>query len=156
MRKKSKKAESKWKKAQNDNEPLEDQLKQLDGSIRSCNDEEQKSKRKVYDKQKDVGRSRETLNQLEDQVERPCEELENKKKQERQRQSKLTRTRAEIEEMERQLSSFVPEDTIKAQMVEKTEQLKEIGQKLLDVQVEQQQIGEQKQAQIDQQNSECS
>ena len=126
----------------------------MDQSIKSCNDDEQKSKRKVNDKQKDVSRSKDTLKELEDEVEKPREELENKKKQERQRQSKMTRTRAEIEEMERQLSSLVPEDTIKARLAEKTEQLREIGRKLLDIQVEQQQISEQKQAQIDQQNSE--
>ena len=141
------------KKAQSDNKPLEDQLKQLDQTISSCNDDEQKSKKKVNDKQKDVGRSRDTLNQLEDEVDRPREELEDKKKQERQRQSKLTRTKAEIEDFEHQLASFVPDDTIKAQIAEKTEQLREIGRKLHDVQVEQQQIGEQKQAKIDQQNS---
>ena len=153
VRKKSKKAETKWKKAQSDNKPLEDHLKQLDRSINSCNDEEQNSKKKLNDKQKDISKGRETLNQLEDEVERPREELENKKMQERQRQNKLTRTKVEIEEMERQLAAFVPEDTIKAQLAEKTEELKEIGRKLHEIQVEQQQIGEQKQSHIDQQNS---
>lgn len=150
MKKKTKKAESKWKKAQDDNKPLENQLRQLEITISSCNDEEQRNKKNVTDKQKDVSRSRETLNHLEDEVDRPHEELENKKKQERQRQSKVTRTRAEIEEMERQLTSFMPEDDIKIQLAEKTEELREIGRKLHDVQMRQQQIGEQKQSQIDQ------
>lgn len=153
MKKKSKKAESKWKKAQNDNKPLEDQLKVLDASISSCSEEEQKNKRKVTDKLRNVSKSRETLTQLEDEIDRPREELEDKKKQERQRQSKLTRTKAEIQEMERQLVSFVPEDAVKAQLAEKTEELKEIGRKLHDVQLNQQQISEQQRALIDQKNS---
>jgi len=153
MKKKVKKAESKWKKAQNDNKPLEDQLKLLETSINSCSEEQQRSKRKVTDKQKDISKSREALNQLEDDVDRPREELENKRKQERQRQNKLTRARTEIEEFERQLSSFVPEDSIKIQLAEKTEELREISRKLHDVQLKQQQISEQKQGQIDQRNS---
>ena len=150
MKKKSKKAESRWRKAQNDNKPIEDQLKRLDVSINSCSEEEQNNKKKVTDKQRDVKRSRDTLNQLEDEVERPREELENKKKQERQRQSKLSRTKAEIDEMEHQLASFIPEDTVKAQLAEKTEQLKEIGCMLHDVQQKQQEIMEQKRTQVDQ------
>ena len=153
MKKKSKKAESRWKKAQNDNKPLEDQLKRLDITINSCSEEEQNDKKKVTDKQRDVKRSRDTLNQLEDEIDRPREELEGKKKQERQRQSKVTRAKAEIEEMERQLSSLVPEDTVKAQLAEKTEQLKEIGRKLHDIQQRQQEIAEQRRTQVDQKTS---
>lgn len=149
-------AESAFKKAQDDNKPLEKRLKELEAGIRSCSESEQLCKRQLNDKQKELSRQRETLNNLEDEVDRPREELENKKKQERQRLGKVTRTRTEIEEMEHQLESFISEDDVKAQVAEKTRELREIGMRLQEIQEEQQHIAELKQGHMEQRNSKCA